>query len=149
MGINHYTRRVRPGTYMSCKGRRHDLFRRTLLIVICWSNNQCIGDRKTAMVAKRILFHSCRIVVGTSLLDLLIMVRHFVARQYYILSRASSIKLQASSCDVFVHMKVKKILIKENMAFIANAAQDGRQLKLDEARRLVHKTCVARSTART
>ena len=35
------------------------------------------------------------------------------------------------------------------MAFIANAAQDGRQLKLDEARRLVHKSCVARSTART
>jgi len=34
-------------------------------------------------------------------------------------------------------------------AFIANAAQDGRQLKLDEARRLVHKSCVARSTART
>jgi len=33
----HYTRRVRPGTYMSCKDRRHDLFRRTLLIVICWS----------------------------------------------------------------------------------------------------------------
>ena len=34
-------------------------------------------------------------------------------------------------------------------AFIANAAQDGRQLKLDEVRRLVHKSCVARSTART
>jgi hypothetical protein len=46
-------------------------------------------------------------------------------------------------------MKVKKFLIKENMAFIANAAQDGRQLKLDEARRLVHKTRMARSTART
>jgi len=77
------------------------------------------------------------------------MVRHFVARQYYILSRASSVKLQAASCDIFVHMKVKKFLIKENIAFIANAAQDGRQLKLDEARRLVHKSCVARSTART
>ena len=41
------------------------------------------------------------------------------------------------------------ILYKVIIAFIANAAQDGRQLKLDEARRLVHKTCVARSTART
>ena len=41
------------------------------------------------------------------------------------------------------------ILYKGSMAFIANAAQDGRQLKLDEARRLVHKSCVARSTART
>ena len=41
------------------------------------------------------------------------------------------------------------ILYTVNMAFIANAAQDGRQLKLDEARRLVHKSCVARSTART
>jgi hypothetical protein len=32
-------------------------------------------------------------------------------------------------------MKVKIFLIKNNIAFIANAAQDGRQLKLDEARR--------------
>jgi hypothetical protein len=63
--------------------------------------------------------------------------------------QASSFKLQASSCGVVAHMKVKKFLVKENMAFIANAAQDGRQLKLDEARRLVHKSCVARSTART
>ena len=63
--------------------------------------------------------------------------------------QASSFKLQAASCGVVAHMKVKKFLIKENMAFIANAAQDGRQLKLDEARRLVHKSCVARSTART
>jgi hypothetical protein len=54
--------------------------------------------------------------------------------------QASSIKLQASSCGVVAHMKVKKFLVKENMAFIANAAQDGRQLKLDEARRLVHKS---------
>ena len=27
---------------MSCKGRRHDLFRRTLLIVICWSISEGI-----------------------------------------------------------------------------------------------------------
>jgi hypothetical protein len=60
-----------------------------------------------------------------------------------------SFKHQAASCGVVAHMKVKKNLVKENMAFIANAAQDGRQLKLDEARRLVHKSCVARSTART
>jgi hypothetical protein len=51
------------------------------------------------------------------------------------LTRASSIKLQAASCDVVAHMKVKIFLIKNNIAFIANAAQDGRQLKLDEARR--------------
>ena len=49
--------------------------------------------------------------------------------------KASSVKLQAASCGVVAHMKVKKFLVKENMAFIANAAQDGRQLKLDEARR--------------
>jgi hypothetical protein len=60
-----------------------------------------------------------------------------------------SFKHQAASCGVVAHMKVKKFLVKENMAFIANAAQDGRQLKLDEARRLVHKSRVARSTART
>jgi hypothetical protein len=62
-----------------------------------------------------------------------------------------SFKHQASSSKLrhFAHMKVKKFLVKENMAFIANAAQDGRQLKLDEARRLVHKTRMARSTART
>ena len=65
-------------------------------------------------------------------------------------------KLQAASVKQQAVDNLKKefdicrtVLYKVIIAFIANAAQDGRQLKLDEARRLVHKTCVARRTART
>jgi len=62
---------------------------------------------------------------------------------------ASSSKLQAVDNLKKEFDMYRIILYTVNMAFIANAAQDGRQLKLDEARRLVHKTCVARRTART
>ena len=60
-----------------------------------------------------------------------------------------SIKLQAVDNLKKEFDICRIVLYKGSMAFIANAAQDGRQLKLDEARRLVHKTCVARRTART
>ena len=61
--------------------------------------------------------------------------------------QASSSKLVDNLKKEFDYMGFYGINIIN--AFIANAAQDGRQLKLDEVRRLVHKSCVARSTART
>ena len=63
--------------------------------------------------------------------------------------KVSSLKLQAVDNLKKEFDICRTVLYKVIMAFIANAAQDGRQLKLDEARRLVHKTCVARRTART
>ena len=53
---------------------------------------------------------------------------------------ASSSKLQAVDNLKKEFDICRTVLYKVIIAFIANAAQDGRQLKLDAARRLVHKS---------
>ena len=64
--------------------------------------------------------------------------------------KASSHKPQAPVDNLKKEFDIYRIILYiVSMAFIANAAQDGRQLKLDEAPRLVHKSRMARSTGRT
>src|SRR6056300_1489030 len=145
---------------MSSERLADDLSRRTLLIVICWSLCLEVNARRYEEGPTNYVAHwswmRCAAALGimagetyrqpqaTSQFRMILSIILNWKKK-----KVSSLKLQAVDNLKKEFDICRTVLYKVIIAFIANAAQDGRQLKLDEARRLVHKTCVARRTART